>query len=123
MTILGRYLSAMKLKQYKDFRWEHNQLLQDIANKKIEETMLRQGYDRVQITEAINKATITLPVGEIAEPVYAAPALPVDETEDYFATQAGAADDFVDDLTDEDRTYLRLKWGKTYKPEEWIRLE
>lgn len=123
MTILGRYLSAMKLKQYKDFRWEHNQLLQDIANKKIEETMLRQGYDRVQITEAINKATVTLPEGEIAEPVYAAPALPVDEAEDYFATQAGAADDFVDDLTDEDRTYLRLKWGKTYKPEEWIRLE
>ena len=123
MTILGRYLSKMKLKQYKDYRWEHNQHLQDIANKKIEETMLRQGYDRVQIDEAINKATITLPEGEIAEPVYAAPALPVDETEDYFAAQAGAADDFVDDLTDEDRTYLRLKWGKTYKPEEWIRLE
>ena len=123
MTILGRYLSKMKLKQYKDYRWEHNQHLQDIANKKIEETMLRQGYDRVQIDEAINKATVTLPEGEIAEPVYAAPVLPVDETEDYFATQAGAADDFVDDLTDEDRTYLRLKWGKTYKPEEWIRLE
>ena len=123
MTILGRYLSKMKLKQYKDYRWEHNQHLQDIANKKIEETMMRQGYDRVQIDEAINKATITLPEGEIAEPVYAAPALPVDETEDYFAAQAGAADDFVDDLTDEDRTYLRLKWGKTYKPEEWIRLE
>lgn len=123
MTILGRYLSKMKLKQYKDYRWEHNQHLQDIANKKIEETMLRQGYDRVQIDEAINKATITLPEGEIAEPVYAAPVLPADEAEDYFATQAGAADDFVDDLTDEDRTYLRLKWGKTYKPEEWIRLE
>jgi len=27
------------------------------------------------------------------------------------------------DLTDEDRTYLRLKWGKTYKPEEWVKLE
>jgi hypothetical protein len=27
------------------------------------------------------------------------------------------------DLTDEERIYLRLKWGKTYKPEEWVRLE
>jgi hypothetical protein len=27
------------------------------------------------------------------------------------------------DLTDEDRTYLRLKWGKAYKPEEWVKLE
>jgi hypothetical protein len=26
-------------------------------------------------------------------------------------------------LTDEERTYLRLKWGKAYRPEEWIRLE
>jgi hypothetical protein len=35
----------------------------------------------------------------------------------------GGQDDFVDDLTEEDKTYLRLKWGKTYKPEEWIKLE
>lgn len=123
MTILGRYLSKMKLKQYKDYRWEHNEHLQNIANKKIEETMLRQGYDRTQIDEAINKATISMPEGELSEPVYAAPAFPVDEPEDYFAQQAGGADDFIDDLTDEDRTYLRLKWGKTYKPEEWIKLE
>ena len=27
------------------------------------------------------------------------------------------------DLTDEDKTYLRLKWGKAYKPEEWVKLE
>ena len=26
-------------------------------------------------------------------------------------------------MTEEDRTYLRLKWGKTYKPEEWVKLE
>jgi hypothetical protein len=29
----------------------------------------------------------------------------------------------VAELTDEDRVYLRLKWGKAYKPEEWIELE
>jgi hypothetical protein len=26
-------------------------------------------------------------------------------------------------LTEEDITYLKLKWGKLYKPEEWVRLE
>ena len=121
LTILGRYLSKMKLKQYKDYRWEHTDHLQEIANKKIEETMLRQGYDRVQIDEAISKATITVPEGELVEP--AVIARPADETEDYFAIQAGAPEDDDLDLTDEDRTYLRLKWGKTYKPEEWVRLE
>jgi hypothetical protein len=27
------------------------------------------------------------------------------------------------DLSDEEKTYLRLKWGKAYKVEEWIKLE
>lgn len=39
MTILGRYLSAMKLNQWKDYRWKDSQFLQDLQNKKIEETM------------------------------------------------------------------------------------
>ena len=124
MTILGRYLSKMKLKQYKEFRWEHNDFLQQQANAKIEQTMKRQGYDAAQIAEAINKATFTLPVGDLApyEPEVKAPPEPV---EDYFAAQAGAPeeDDFVSDLTEEDKLYLRLKWGKAYKPEEWIYLE
>ena len=32
MTILGRYLSKMKLKQWRDYRWEHTEHLQEIAN-------------------------------------------------------------------------------------------
>lgn len=123
MTILGRYLSKMKLKQYKDFRWEHTEFLQEQANAKIEQTMKRQGYDAAQIAEAITKATFTLPVGELPpyQPEIQAPPQPV---EDYFAEQSGVNDDdLISDLTEEDRLYLRLKWGKTYKPEEWIQLE
>jgi hypothetical protein len=40
-TILGRYLSKMKLKQYRDHRWADTEYLQEVANKKIEETMKR----------------------------------------------------------------------------------
>ena len=29
----------------------------------------------------------------------------------------------VADLTDEDRIYLCMKWGKSYRPDEWVRLE
>ncbi|MBR4983922.1 MAG: hypothetical protein IKY94_15355 [Lachnospiraceae bacterium] len=28
-----------------------------------------------------------------------------------------------DTLTEEDKTYLRIKWGKGYRPSEWIQLE
>lgn len=118
MTILGKYLSKMKLKQFKEYRFEHTEFLQQLADAKLEQTMKRQGYDIEEITLAVEKSKFTLPEGEIAEPVYEA-----SEPEDYFAIQSGGEDDFVDDLTEEDRTYLRLKWGKTYKPEEWVRLE
>lgn len=125
MTIIGRYLSKMKLKQYKDYRWKDNEFLQELANSKIEQTMKRQGYSAAEITQAIEKSSFDIPDKPIEQPVY-------DDntnnngyctsgTEDYFAQPSDT--DFDDDLTDEDKLYLRLKWGKTYKPEEWIKLE
>lgn len=120
MTILGRYLSKMKLKQFKDYRWKDTKFLQQMANNKLEQTMKRQGYDAQQIATAIEKSSIVIPEGELKGPVYAPP--PNAPTEDYFAQQSGEVEQELD-LTDEDRTYLRLKWGKTYKPEEWVKLE
>lgn len=124
LSIIGRYLSKMKLKQFRDYRWEHTEHLQEVANKKIEETMKRQGYDAVEIAQAVAQATVPVPQGIIEQPKYeeSNPFLASGE-EDYFSEQNGSQDDFVDDLTEEDKTYLRLKWGKTYKPEEWVRLE
>lgn len=120
MTILGRYLSKMKLKQFKEYRWKDTKFLQQMVNNKLEQTMKRQGYDAQQIATAIEKSSIAIPEGELKEPVYAPP--PDAPTEDYFAQQSGEVEQELD-LTDEDRTYLRLKWGKTYKPEEWVKLE
>lgn len=119
-TILGRYLSKMKLKQYKDYRWKDNEFLQDLEDAKLESTMKRQGYDIQEITVAKEQSRIiTPPEGYYEHQVKVqAPA----EIEDYFAEQAGGSPEELD-LTDEDRTYLRLKWGKAYKPEEWVRLE
>ena len=122
-TIIGRYLGKMALKQYKDYRWNHTAFLQEMANKKMEETMKRQGYDAQEIATAINKATFEMPDRPYEEPTFAGvPANPVAAANDYFADINGA-DDFENDLTEEDKTYLRLKWGKAYRPEEWIRLE
>lgn len=125
LTIVGRYLSKMKLKQYKDFRWKDTDFLQEMANKKIEEAMKRQGFGAAEIAEQISKGTFSMPEGELSEPIIpqvqqngafcGAP------TEDYF--DDGATDSLVAELTDDDKTYLRLKWGKTYKPDEWIELE
>ena len=120
MTILGRYLSKMKLKQFKDYRWEHNEFLQELANTRIEQAMKRQGYDAAEITMAIERATVPMPTEVLREPDY-----PDEEpapAEDYFGQQFENTT-FDDDLTEEDRKYLLIKWGKTYKPEEWVKLE
>ena len=105
MTILGRYLSKVKLKQWRDYRWEHTEHLQEIANKKIEETMKRQGYDAVEIAQAISTATVPVPQ-VVEQPAYEEEKNPflASGDEDYFAEMNGGQDDFVDDLTEEDRT-------------------
>ena len=137
MSILGRYLSKMKLKQYKDFRWKDTEYLQEKENNAIETAMKGQGYDAQDIAEAIerNNKEFAPASGRVDAPDFTdelrfAPEeratsmnVPYPQ-EDYFAQQSGGEDDYADlDLTDEDRTYLRLKWGKAYRPEEWVKLE
>ena len=123
MTILGRYLSKVKLKQWREYRWKDTEFLQEVANKKIEETMKRQGYEAAEIAQAIATATLPIPEAPVEPPPAEDNPFLASGNEDYFADMSGGQDDFIDDLTEEDRTYLRLKWGKTYKPEEWVRLE
>ena len=123
MTILGRYLSKMKLKQHKDYRWKDTAFLQEMADTKKEQAMKRQGYDAQEIALQLEKDRQYLPEDGVAkEPVYdETPSTPY-PVEDYFAEQC-EGEELNIDLTDEDKTYLRLKWGKTYKPEEWVKLE
>lgn len=119
MTIIGRYLSKMKLKQHKDYRWKDTAFLQELANSKIQQAMKAQGYSAEEITRAINKQSFELPNKPLLppeEPTLLSPAAgPI-----YRPDEADVEDL---DLTDEDRTYLRLKWGKMYRPEEWVALE
>lgn len=129
VSILGRYLSSMKLKQHKDYRWADTAFLQEVANAKKEEAMKRQGYDAQQIAQVLATGSVGVPQGDVEIPQYndehlINPYL-ASGNEDYFAMASGAdeEDDFIDELTEDDKKYLRLKWGKSYKPEEWIKLE
>ena len=112
----------MKLKQYRDHRWADTEFLQELADAKKKETMERQGYSSVEIAAALQKDAFELPEGELREPEYNPHA--ADGSEDYFSEISGADEDEAAlELTDEDITYLRLKWGKAYKPMEWVQLE
>lgn len=133
MTILGRYLSKMKLAQWNEYRWKDSQFLQDLRAKQIKETMENQGCDIQEITTALQQSTFEMPSGELTEP----PPPPVSsDSLNFGSTDSGNlnGDYFKDnldfdvpdlgaELTDDDKRYLYLKWGKGYTPDEWVRLE
>lgn len=124
-TIIGRYLSKMKLNQWKEYRWKDNEFIKELNAKRIKEAMKDGGYDIQDIEMAIQRADYAIPTEELKEPEYIATPIQ-EEPED---TNTGYVYSFepVEEidlgLTDEDITYLRLKWGKTYKQEEWVQLE
>lgn len=118
-SILGRYLSQMKLTQYKNYRWKDNEFLKQISDKKTRENMTAAGYSEAEIVETIEKNSIPLP----QEP------LPIPEEKDNLEIppppNGGELKEETAsmpelDLTQEDLLYLRMKWGKNYRPEEWV---
>ena len=128
-TIIGRYLSKMKLAQFKQYRWQDSEFLQDMANKKTEETMKRQGYSAAEIATVLSGQQLTMPDKPLEmpdltpEPAAFGYESAMPQQEDYFAEQLGIEIDLGADLTDEDKRFLLIKWGKAYKPEEWVKLE
>ena len=123
-TILGRYISKMRLNQYKDYRWKDTEFWQELVNARIKETMERQGYSAAEIAEAINKGVAPAPAAPVKEET--------EEDEEQSSSnfswagintnqEALSAEEIG--LTEEDVAYLRLKWGNLYKPEEWVKLE
>ena len=114
MTILGRYLSKMKLKQFRDYGWDDTERLQEAANAAKAEVMARQGYSGEEIEQAITEGSMPeRPAPDASEASDGAPA-PIDLNEPEY---------FDDELTDEDKKYLTIKWGKAYRPYEWVQLE
>lgn len=129
MTIVGRYLSKMRLKQHAKYRWKDTEFLQELEDHKVEEAMKRQGYSAAEITMALqDSGKIAIPEEGFQQPVYndepAASGYMGTTAPDYFAQQAGITEiDLGLDLSEDDKKMLCLKWGKAYKPEEWVRLE
>lgn len=112
MTILGRYLSKMKLNQYKNYSWEDTEKIKAEMDARKRDVMARQGYTGEEIEEAL--AANRTPEKPIELEATREEPAPIDAFEPV---------GFEDDLTEEDKTYLAIKWGKTYKPYEWVQLE
>lgn len=110
ISVLGRYLSKMKLVQYKNYTWEDNETLKARYDEQKAQVMAAQGYSGEDIEKAVSEGSMP-PAPKLNKETEAEP---IDKLE---------PDGFEDDLTEEDKKYLTLKWGKTYRPYEWVQLE
>ena len=141
MSVFGKYLSKMKLKQWKNFTWADTERLQaeaeekaklygqpqEIAEEKLAE--MEEAYKNGEITEAqwmtykeikapkpefqvVSGNTVTTAgPGGSPYPVNDNPFEQVD------------VPDVGNDLTEEDKVYLAMKWGRLYSSSDWVYLE
>ena len=135
MSVFGKYLSKMKLKQWKPYGWEDSEKLQAInAEKKkaIEverekyEEHLKEQLDSGEITEAQYRTLVSTST-QNQEQLYAQPIV-TNAVDNPFGDGSSfmSEDDLVDlgeELTEDDKKYLAMKWGRLYKPAEWVELE
>ena len=96
-TVLGRYLSKMKLKQFKDKHWSDTAKIKAEQDQKKKDAMIRQGYDEETIQQAIDTGTMPdKPEGYV--PPSAASQNNAPESIDMLEPEG-----FIDDLTDDDK--------------------
>lgn len=116
VTILGRYLSKMKLKQYRDDRWADTERIAERKRQEKITAMQAQGLTGKEIEAQLARdLTPEKPKG------MSNPQAPVGSPE--FEDNFCVPDEFDDQLTEEDKMMLRLKWGRGYRAEEWVRME
>ena len=130
LTIIGRYIGKMHLNQYKKYRWRDSEALRLKDEKELTEAMERQGKSQTEIDEVLEANRFIIPEGELKEPEIAVAPMPADNGPESFISMpvggnfeetAISAEELG--LTEDDVRYLKLRWGRAYKPEEWIYLE
>lgn len=134
MSVFGKYLSKMKLKQWKDYGWEDTERIQAMnaerraasAQELAElDAMYQEQYEKGQISEAQYKTLASAQARSenfFANAAATQPAAPTFFDENQFM-DASELPDPAAQLTQEDKIFLAMKWGTLYKPSEWVEME
>ena len=135
MSVFGKYLSKMKLKQFKIYGWEDSEKIQALNEEKKKvvavekekyEAHLKEQLNNGEITEAQYKTLVSTPT-QNQELLYAQPVVEDAAINPYGnGSSFMSEEDMIDlgeELTDDDKMYLAMKWGRLYKPAEWVELE
>ena len=147
-SVLGKYLSKMKLKQWKEYGWKDSEKLQALSAEKeaekeaelqAEKEKVQKAYDDGKITEAEYKTymdsqslhdngytEVAVLRDVITGRAIEAGLLNADGTQPQEAgplINDNDLPDFESQLTKDDKVFLALKWGRNYSAAEWVALE
>lgn len=130
LSVIGKYISKMKLKQFKNYTWADSDRLNQEANVRLqmmggsagteeEQEHIKEAYENGEISEAQYKTYIqtTAP-----EPRFEQISGQIKEVGGGFPQEVELIDVGAD-LTAEDKVYLAMKWGKMYSAADWVALE
>ena len=134
MSVIGKYLSKMKLKQFKQYGWKDSEMLQERAKQQaeIDQEMLqaqaenvRKQFENGEISQAQYRTLVDTTYQKKHEFVIPT-ADPVGEDnmfqEDKFL-KPEQMPDFDLEMTLEQKQQMAIKWGRTYTVQEWAELE
>ena len=134
-AVFGKYLSKMKLNQWNKYGWEDGpKLIAEAAQRAGEmaavnaerDAFYKEKFEKGEISEAEYKTLTSTPAqreAALAGPSmnpYLGPNNPFDETKFFHESDLPNP---AQDLTEEDKIVLAMKWGRLYKPDEWIAME
>lgn len=139
LSVVGKYLSKMKLKQWNKYGWADTEKLRLEAEQKVK----MYGTSKEIIEEKLANMKKAYENGEISEAQYLtyAESHPIEAGSSNPYVKGGANPNYspypannhpyeevelVDvgnELTAEDKIYLAMKWGRLYKADEWVSME
>lgn len=134
MSVFGKYLSKMKLKQWKQYGWADTEKLRAQSEERAKNAMavqkqyeeeMKQKLENGEISEAQYKTLVSTET-QNAEMQSKPPQSVIPQNNFYDENNFLSEDELIDpaaELTADDKVYLAMKWGRLYKPNEWVELE
>jgi hypothetical protein len=140
-SVFGKYISSMKLKPWCNYSWADTEKFKEESDKKKaelaeERAKLKADYDNMLANGEITAEeydSLILPLTDQKPPMMESrERVPATEQEAIGKNNAYNENNFIpeediDDgsgnLSEDDKLYLALKWGRLYRPEQWIALE
>lgn len=138
MSVFGKYLSKMKLKQWMNYGWADTEKLNSLRvaktaeqeqEKKAYEESLKEQYERGDITESEYKTLVSASTlnNEYMNRPMDVPKSDYNQQDKYFSENNEMVEEQVqkaiNELTEDDKLAMAMKWGSLYTPAEWIDLE